>query len=221
VYLDGELRFRFRFPNRILQRIGVCYLVEANLYLMLRHSWHHRVLVLLSLGIYLSVMYGIPAGSCGQGNLSSTCNGAFWLDQQVIGSRYLYRHGQETDPEGLLSTLTSLFTAHLGLEAGRIYNTHIRRTKGAASSRLQPAVDRGEAPTASRLAPLRERQMHILIRWLIWGVLFSAGGLLVNVWEPLNKKLWSISFAMLTGGSGMVALGNQPILTVLPFVFFV
>ncbi|HEX4440791.1 MAG TPA: heparan-alpha-glucosaminide N-acetyltransferase domain-containing protein [Thermoanaerobaculia bacterium] len=82
------------------------------------------------------------------------------------------------DPEGLLSTLPAIATMLLGTLAGELLR------KGGASGRTR---------VAARLA--------------LWGAAGTAAGLLWGLVFPINKSLWTSSYAVLMSGLAALVLG--------------
>jgi len=162
-----------RVPG-VLQRIAVCYLVAAVLFLVT--GWRTQALVAagLLLGYWL-VMTVVPVPGYGAGDLSKAGNLAAYLDRTILGSPHLWQAARVYDPEGILSTAPAVATALLGVLAG-----HWLR--------------KGHAPgaTAARLA--------------LAGIACAGLGQIWSVWFPVNKALWTSSYAMLTGGLALIAL---------------
>ncbi|RDD40051.1 Heparan-alpha-glucosaminide N-acetyltransferase [Trichoplax sp. H2] len=148
------------------------------------------------LSIYLSLIFALPVPGCptgyfGPGGLSDDANhynctgGATgYIDRFIFGNhldanpscKVLYRTHMPFDSEGCLSTLTSILTCFMGLQAGLIITTYNKGHK--------------------------ER----FKRWLFWGVLWVATGVALcggkqNMgFIPLNRNLWSLSYITLLSG---------------------
>lgn len=90
----------------VLQRIAICYLIAATLFLTTRGSTQAMIIVGLLASYYLMMKF-IP-----NFDLSPEGNFAAYLDRQLFLSTHLY--GKVFDPEGLLSTLPSIATTLLG-----------------------------------------------------------------------------------------------------------
>lgn len=165
-------------------------------------SWRlwlvNLVLVLLHLCLtFLLPVPGCLTGYTGPGGLHDdskheNCTGgaAGYIDRLFYGENHIYQHPtikdlyktqMPFDPEGLLGNLTSIFLTFLGLVAGRIivfYPGGFQR----------------------------------LSRFVIWGAslvilcLILCQGSLNDGWIPINKNLWSLSFALATGAAAFVLL---------------
>lgn len=131
-------------------------------------------------------------GGIGDGGAYANCTGGFAarVDRAVFGARHmlaaptcraLYATQAPCDPEGLWGTLSSVVLAFVGLQCGRVLLHHHGH--------------------GQRIA-----------RWTLWAALCGAaalalcgarrdGGVL-----PLNKNLWSLSFALATAALACVLL---------------
>jgi predicted acyltransferase len=157
----------------VLQRIALCYLLAAAMYLYFglraQIAWAAALLVL-----YWAAIMLIPVPGFGAGNLTVEGNLAHYLDRLVLGAHNWTETGT-WDPEGLLSTLPALATTLLGVLAGRLI------------------------------------QMPRSVNWrsfylCIGGCGLVVAGLVCSVWLPINKNLWTSSFALLMAGIDSLAL---------------
>jgi predicted acyltransferase len=104
-----------RIPG-VLQRIAVCYLVAAILFVTTGWRAQTAVVVGILFG-YWAAMTLVPVPGFGAGNLGKEGNLAAWIDRAVFG-RHIWRIGRVYDPEGLLSTVPAVATTLLGVLAG-------------------------------------------------------------------------------------------------------
>ena len=115
---------RLRYVG-VLQRIGVCYVAGALLYLWLPLAGRATVVGVLLVGYWLLMSFvgaeGVPAGS-----LEKHANLAGWLDRMLLPGRIPELYYGYGDNEGLLSTLPAVATTLLGSLAG----TLLRGPKG-------------------------------------------------------------------------------------------
>ncbi|KAG8306121.1 hypothetical protein J6590_108711 [Homalodisca vitripennis] len=204
----------------VLQRLGMAHLVVSTLEITfmkkqpsfqvrrwlpiseLVESWCQWLVIMLLVAIHLVVTFHLPVPGCptgylgpgGVGNYSWAphCTGgaARHIDTIMFSDSHLYDSGPVKrvyhttvpfDPEGILGTLTTCLTVYLGVVAGYIilcYNS------------------------------TRQRCTHWLFWALLTGVISGSfcgwsqeGGLI-----PVNKQLWSLSFALLTSASGFLLL---------------
>nr|CAH7743930.1 unnamed protein product [Callosobruchus chinensis] len=211
-----------RFPG-VLQRIGICYLVVGLLEgfftkrteLEVIHfdnispvydiisAWPQWLIVSVLVFIHTCVTFLAEVPGCGRGYLGpggldeggkyQNCTGgvAGYIDREVFGN-HMYRHpacervyenSVFYDPEGILGTLTSILTVYFGVQAGRTLNTY---------------------------QSIRAK----IIRWSVWGLSTGLiGGALCGFSRddgpvPLNKQLWSLSFALVTSGMAFIIQGS-------------
>lgn len=151
----------------VLQRIAICYLIAAAIYLTTNLRGQIIWIFSLLTGYWLLMAF-MPVPGFGHGRLDVEGNFAHYIDRIVLGS-HNYLATKTWDPEGVVSTLPSIATALLGVMAGHIL-------------RLQRTI-------AERCC------------WLyLLGNLLLAAGLICNVWLPINKKLWTSSFALFMAG---------------------
>jgi predicted acyltransferase len=69
--------------------------------------------------LYVALMYGVTVpGDCGKGNLSEECNFGAFIDTKVFGISHML---EATDPEGLVTTLNSIFNTYIGMEFMRTF----------------------------------------------------------------------------------------------------
>ena len=110
---DGLLWNHLRIPG-VLQRIALCYLVAALIFLGTRVSGQVIATVALLVG-YFVVMKLVPAPGFLAGDWEQGHDIGSYLDRLLLDG-HLYR--PDYDPEGLLSTLPAIATTLLGALAG-------------------------------------------------------------------------------------------------------
>jgi predicted acyltransferase len=174
IVLNGLPYFHWatlRLPG-VLQRIAVCYLVAAVLFL--RTAWRTHAIVTAALLVgYWAVMTLVPVPGYGAGDLRPEANLAAWLDRAVLGS-HLWRLSRVYDPEGILSTVPAVATTLIGVLAGQWVRS--------------------------------EREPRTIVGGLLLaGALATAVGAAWGTVFPVNKALWTSSYAVLTGGLALLA----------------
>ena len=98
----------------VLQRIAICYLAAAILFLNL--DWRGLVAATVTLIVgYWALMTFVPVPGVGAGSYAPNANLANWLDTQFLPGRMW---DKTRDPEGLLSTLPAIATCLLGVLSG-------------------------------------------------------------------------------------------------------
>lgn len=168
------------------------------------NHWIEWVIALVLITVWLLITFLLPVPHCPTGYLypggdlgdygnyrNHQCTGgsAGYIDRVIFNVHHIYQtpecvHLYMTgayDPEGMLGTLTSIFLAFLGQNAGRILLVH-RDDK--------------------------RRLIRWIIWGIFWGAVGTAlcegkenGGLI-----PINKSLWSLSFVSVMAGTGYILL---------------
>jgi len=171
VYVYPGFSFTTQRLLGVLQRIAICYLIAAAIYLTTK--LRGQIIWIISLlAVYWLLMAFAPVPGYGAGRLDVEGNFAHYVDKIVLGT-HNYRHTKTWDPEGVVSTLPAIATVLFGIMAGHILR--LERTLGERT------------------------------RWLlITGVGLLAAGLICNLWLPINKKLWTDSFALFMAGLDFV-----------------
>ena len=106
-----------RIPG-VLQRIAVCYLIAAAIFLYTRV----RGQIIWTMGLlaaYWAAMTWIPVPGYGAGVLEPIGNFAQWVDSHVL-SGHMWRPTKVWDPEGLVSTVPAVATVLFGILAGQL-----------------------------------------------------------------------------------------------------
>jgi predicted acyltransferase len=159
-----------RIPG-VLQRIAVCYLAGAVLFLVT--GWRAQVAVAVALLLgYWGAMTLVPVPGYGAGDLGPEGNLAAWIDRAVLGP-HLWRASPAYDPEGILSTAPAVSTVLFGVLTGQWIRS-------------------GRSPRTLALG------------MVLAGALAVAAGAEWGHWFPVNKTLWTSSYALLTGGLALL-----------------
>lgn len=155
-----------RIPG-VLQRIAVCYLAAAALFLVTRLRGQIAAILCL-LGVYWVLMKTVPVPGYGAGLLDKQGNFAQWIDSLVL-SGHMWSQTKTWDPEGIVSTLPSIATILFGVLCGHLLRAALSVAEKAA--------------------------------WMFSvGVSLLFAGLVMNAWLPINKNLWTSSFAVFMAG---------------------
>ncbi|HYZ84192.1 MAG TPA: heparan-alpha-glucosaminide N-acetyltransferase domain-containing protein, partial [Bryobacteraceae bacterium] len=115
--------FRFdtvRIPG-VLQRIGICYLVAASIFLFSNARQRIGWTIALLSSYWLLMMY-YPVPGVGAGNLSEEANFAKYVDGLILQG-HMWAQSRTWDPEGIISTLPAIATVLFGIFAGEILRT--------------------------------------------------------------------------------------------------
>ncbi|MCS6873765.1 MAG: heparan-alpha-glucosaminide N-acetyltransferase domain-containing protein [Pyrinomonadaceae bacterium] len=161
----------------VLQRIAVCYLIASLIFIHTNWQWQALIAAALCL-IYWFLMTFIPVPGCVETSIDDkACNLAAYLDRLILGENHLWRQSRVYDPEGLLSTIPAISTTLAGVLTG-----HWIRKK--------------EIGNYEKVAGI-----------FFFGVLLSAIGYFWGFFFPLNKSLWTSSYAVYTAGLALCFLG--------------
>jgi predicted acyltransferase len=170
-----------RIPG-VLQRIAVCYLLAALLVGATRGARGWRVQAVtagaLLVGYWL-LMTKVAAPGQEAGDLSPDGNLAGYVDRLVLGSRHIWQATRVYDPEGILSSLPATATTLLGVLAGHWLRAG--QVAGRAGAHIVGGLAVGGVAAAA-------------LGWL-WGLSF-----------PVNKPLWTSSYALLMAGLAALVL---------------
>jgi predicted acyltransferase len=161
-----------RIPG-VLQRIAVCYLAAALVFLF--SGWRGQAAIATGLVLgYWAALALVPVPGFGAGDLGKEGNLAAWLDRTLLGP-HIWRAARVYDPEGILSTAPAIATTLFGVLAGQYIATG---------------------------RPVRDTARGLLVA----GIAGLGLGLAWDRWLPINKALWTGSYAVFTAGAALVVL---------------
>jgi predicted acyltransferase len=161
-----------RIPG-VLQRIAICYLASALIFINSKWKGQFAWAVGLLL-IYWAAMEWVPFPGGSAGLYEKGNNFASWIDGKLLAG-HMWASTKTWDPEGILSTIPAISTTLFGVIAGQ----------WLTSDRAQ-----------------RDKAL-----WLL-----AAGGaaaVIGSLWHlamPINKSLWTSSYALLTAGLASICL---------------
>lgn len=181
-----------RIPG-VLQRIGLCYLLGSLLYVPLRRHWptdaaserRARLFALVSsiaallLGYYCLLRF-VPVPGFGPGHLDSDGNLGAWLDRRIFTVPHLWLYGT-TPGVGVTfdpEGLLSTIPALCTMLMGVVAGELLRTPK-----------------------PLAWRTGMVATA----GAAFLAAAFALQPFIPFIKKIWTPSFACLSGGVALLA----------------
>lgn len=176
-----------RIPG-VLQRIAVCYLLASLIFL--RTNWRQQaVITVAGLIGYWMLMTLIPVPGCEVWSVDDkACNLAAWLDRAILTESHMWRASKVFDPEGILSTLPALATTLFGVMTGS------RLTKEAGNDNSKTEYDKQETKLARCCGLFFAGAVLLAVGWS-WSLVF-----------PLNKSLWTSSYAVYTAGLALLTL---------------
>lgn len=102
----------------VLQRIAVCYLVSALIFL--HTNWKQQTIIAVALLlIYWALMTLINVPGCDVTTFNDKgCNLAAYIDRMVLTENHIWKSSKIFDPEGLLSTVPAIATTLAGVLTG-------------------------------------------------------------------------------------------------------
>jgi predicted acyltransferase len=123
----------------VLNRIAVCYLIAAVIFL--KADWRRQALVAAALLVgYWALMALVPAPGFAAGDLSPQGNLASFVDRRLLGEHIWKGGGKVYDPEGILSTIPAVATTLAGVLAG-----HLLRARRAPEAKAAAMFAAGAA----------------------------------------------------------------------------
>ena len=181
---------RLRLPG-VLQRIGLCYLAAAAIWLPMA-GWSERrrrlglggTMAVLLLG-YAAALLLVPVPGFGPGHLDTLRSLPASVDRALFTTAHLWPYGLTPgvgvtfDPEGSLSTIPAIASVLFGVVTGEVL-----------------LVDR------SRRSPGEQRR--VLARTVLLAIVLIGTGLACDPVMPIIKKLWTPSFALLSSGVSLL-----------------
>lgn len=176
----------------VLQRIGLSYIIAGFVILGLKKNVKKISLAALGLFVVYTAVLVIFQGPSG-GPFSIEGTFAPKIDIAVFGEDHLYRRYLAPDgnrywfdPEGLWGSLTGACTAILGFLSG----TMIRNSQ----------LTYGEAPSE------KDSPIGVVARLAMAGVASLAAAMILSIWIPISKPLWTPSYVLYAGGWAMLVL---------------
>ncbi len=171
----------WRIPG-VLQRIALCYLAGSVLYLWTGVRTRWTIIAGVLVGYWLLMRFVPVPGFAGQaGGVPGVDIPLLDPDRNLVAwldRKLMWGHLYERvrDPEGLLSTLPAIVNTLFGIAAGEW------------------------------IRGLRSEPDKLLRRLLAAGLVCFAAGEIWGTFFPINKKLWTSSYVLLTVGLAMLAL---------------
>lgn len=183
-----------RIPG-VLQRIAVCYLAAAVIYVLTSTRVQAVTTTALLFGYWL-VMTAIPVPGYGSGDLSPAGNLAAYLDRAILGP-HIWQYAKVYDPEGILSTVPAAATALLGVLTGTWLRSGRDADVIAARLAMTGVVGLGVGELWGLWFPINKSL------WTSSYVVFTAGLALIVLaacyWlvEVRAYRRWAMPFAVL------------------------
>jgi predicted acyltransferase len=175
-----------RIPG-ILQRIAICYLIAGLLYLATSRDEKSRsrqtaifaTLVVVILAGYWALLKLVPVPGFGPGRLDSLGNLPAYIDRMIFGTNHLWAWG-----------LTPGY--------GVTYDPEGMLSTLPAIAAVLIGVLAGEWLRKEQTVQRRVLGMALA------GALLTIGGLLLARYLPLNKRIYTTTFALFSGGISLL-----------------
>lgn len=188
-----------RFAS-VLGRIGLAWFFAGLIYLNFGLRGQIVWFVGLLLG-YWAVMMWVPVPGYGAGVLTMQGSLESYIDRLLLPGRL---HDGVHDPEGILSTIPAIGTALLGVFTGTFLRHNRQRVAGSQAN----AAGQGVAPseTPGLIARFTVTPFGKGLTLFAAGLALLAIALLWDLVFPINKRLWTSSFVLYTGGWSLIFL---------------
>lgn len=162
----------------VMQRLALCYGISSIIALTMKHKHIPYLIVMLLAGYFILLM-------CGNGFAYNETNILSIVDRAILTPVHMYRDNG-IDPEGILSTIPAIAHVLLGFCVGRMMLGDSNNVSKDRASLLNS---------------------HLIKLFLV-GTILTYAGFLLSYGCPINKKIWSPTFVLVTCGlaSGFLAL---------------
>ena len=166
----------------VLQRIGMAYAIAGCLALWLKKPKKILAAIATLCVTYTGILliFGREPGAFSlEGNVSMR------IDTWLVGGNHCYHgyNGTDFDPEGVLGSMTAACSCLLGYLIGSMIHASEKNM------------------SATYCSPDR-----VVNRTFVYGCLSLILGVILSIWVPINKPLWSVSYVFYAGGWAMLAL---------------
>ena len=181
----------------VLQRIALCYFFASVIIYYLKARGAFLLGLILLLVYWLLCVVGNPVDPYSLTGWFGTA-----IDKAILGDVHLYRGEQFEgkpyvfDPEGVLSTIPAIVQVIFGYLAGDYILKKGKEVQSAVDSR-QSTVNSPQLTIYVILTGLFMAAMALLFAGYAWGLSF-----------PINKKIWTSSYVVLTSGMAIAILAT-------------
>lgn len=164
--------------------------------------------------VWLICTYSVQVEGCPQRGMveDRECSAQAYFDLIIFGKAHTYRH-LAFDPEGALSTLTSILNVWLGWFIGctvRTLNAQVKQLTNDFKARKET---RGDDEGVLALADqVLEQEMLVSLYathlgyWFWLGILWTFTGWVFSLGLPLSKPSWTATFAVMSSGIAQLVL---------------
>jgi len=223
LYLTGYTIAPYNFGTMrifgVLQRIAICYLIVAVIFLHINWKQQLGLAIALLLG-YWVLMTQISVPGCEVTTIDDkACNLAAYLDRLILGENHIWRGGKVYDPEGILSTIPAIATTISGVLTGTWLLKSSPPFEGGVAAASADGLGLSDAPkdivteeknpvaTAPGSDPSDQAfRLNKVAGLFFFGVVCVAIGWVWNIYFPFNKSLWTSSYVIVTTGLALCFL---------------
>lgn len=211
-----------RIPG-VLQRIAVCYLVVALIFL--HTTWKQQAGIGVGLLLfYWLLMTRVAVPGCEVTTIDDkACNLAAYLDRLILTENHIWRAGKVFDPEGILSTLPAIATTISGVltgtwltsrdegqgtrDEGRVEDVSDAASEGRGDAEIGSATVSASARLDVSASSSQAAGSDKALGLFFFGTVLLALGWAWSLVFPLNKSLWTSSYVVYTSGLALLTLG--------------
>jgi predicted acyltransferase len=176
-----------RVPG-VLQRIGICYAITASLTILTarrgpegKAELRSQLLLAIAIGVLLAyalLLWLVPAPGFGAGNLTPEGNLPGYIDRAIFGTAHMWNQGTDT--------------------AGHV----VYDPEGLLST--LPSLSNVLLGMFAAIA-WKARPQSALSWIALGGLILLVSGLALSPILPINKRLWTSSFALFTSGAAALS----------------
>ncbi|KAF9938484.1 hypothetical protein BGZ67_010787 [Mortierella alpina] len=174
----------------------------------------HYYLPVSCLAVWLICTYSVQVEGCPRRGMVEVpeCSAQAYFDLIIFGTAHTYRH-LAFDPEGALSTLTSILNVWLGWFIGctvRSLNAQVKQLTNDFKARKETRSDDDEALALADQVLEQEMLVRLyashLSYWFWLGILWTFTGWVFSLGLPLSKPSWTATFAVMSSGISQTVL---------------
>ena len=195
----------------VLQRIGMAYAIAGCLALWLKKPGKILAAIATLCVTYTGILllFGRDPGAFTlEGNVSVR------VDTWLVGGNHCYHgyDGTNFDPEGVLGSMTAACSCLLGYLVGSMIHRSQKNMSSLcdASSKdggnLAESTDNRSLGVSKCPSVVNYTPDRVVNRTFVYGCLSLILGVVLSIWVPINKPLWSVSYVFYAGGWAMLAL---------------
>lgn len=167
-----------RIPG-VLQRIAFVYWIVASFYILFPGKKILFVLIPI-LGIHTWLLLNVIPPGATELSLEPGKEIGAWLDREIFGEAHLWKFSKTWDPEGFFSSIPALASSIFGVFCGLILFSIFTK----------------EFDSKKGIGGL-----------FVCGIFLVVFGLIWDGFLPMNKSLWTGSYALFTAGLAFCCLG--------------